>query len=104
MENMKNTTKYYVRIEEDSFGFVLDTIHEINEATDHLITQEDYDKFFTLQSEGKQFRVKAEPTGETLFDLVEEYVPEPLPVEPTVTTEERLEALEMAMLEMLGGK
>ena len=95
--------KYYVRVQEDNFGFVVDGIHTIDETTDYPITQEEYDKFFELQLEGKQFRVKSTTTGEALFDLIEEYTPEPLPVEPTVTTEERLEALEMVMLEMLGG-
>lgn len=65
---------YYLRIENDSFGFVIEGIHEITEL-DKLITNEDYDRFFKLQSQGKQFRLKENATGNTLFDYIEEYVP-----------------------------
>ena len=71
--------KYYIRIYNDTFSFVVDDIHTITPTTDYEITPEDYDKFFELQSEGKQFRVKSITTGESLFDLIEEYTPEPLP-------------------------
>lgn len=74
--------KYYVRIQEDKFGFVVEGIHEIDESIDHAVTQEDYDRFFELQGEGKQFRVKEVATGTSLFDLVEEYITEPLPPSP----------------------
>ena len=67
--------KYYLRIENDNFGFVVDDIHQIRE-TDILITNEDYDKFFELQSLGKQFKLKEVPTGLSLFDYIEEYIPE----------------------------
>ena len=73
---------YYVRIRENKFGFIVEGIHEIDETTDYAVTQEDYDRFFELQSKGKQFRVKDVPTGEGLFDLIDEYVPEPLPPVP----------------------
>lgn len=65
---------YYLRIENDCFGFVIEGIHEITEL-DKLITNEDYDRFFKLQSQGKQFRLKENATGNTLFDYIEEYVP-----------------------------
>ena len=65
---------YYLRIYEDnSFGFVVSGIHTIL-ATDILISKKDYNKFFELQSLGKQFRV-VNPKGETLFEILEEYTP-----------------------------
>lgn len=77
--------KYYLRIEGNNFGFVLDGIHEILD-TDIEITNEDYNRFFELQSQGKQFRLKETPTGTELFDYVEEYIPEVIvePVEPGI--------------------
>lgn len=95
--------KYFVRIQECNFGFVVEGIHPIDESADHAISNEDYDKFFELQSKGKQFRVKENPTGDALFDLVEEYIPEAVPAPVNISTEERLEALEMVMLELLDG-
>ena len=77
--------KYYFRIENDSFGFVVDGIHEILD-TDIEITDEDYNRFFELQSQGKQFKIKENPTGTGLFDYIEEYIPEAIkePQEPGV--------------------
>lgn len=92
---------YYLRIQENKFGFVVDGIHDILADVDHAVTNEDYKTFFDLQSEGKQFRVKETPTGETLFDLIEEYTPEPIETPVTVSLEERIEALEMLMLEVI---
>lgn len=92
---------YYVRIQEQKFGFIVEGIHDIDETIDHKVTNEDYKTFFDLQSEGKQFRVKETPTGETLFDLIEEYTPEPIEMPVTVSLEERIEALETLMLEVL---
>ena len=94
--------KYYLRIEENSFGFVVEGIHEIKE-TDIYITQEEYNKFFELQSEGKQFRLKEVPSGEGLFDYLEEYVPE-IVVDNTPNMEERMKALESVMIEMIMGE
>lgn len=93
--------KYYVRIQEDKFGFVVEGIHEIDETMDHAVTQEDYDKFFELQSEGKQFRVKEIATGTSLFDLIEEYIPHPVDISVTVSLEERVKALETIVLEVI---
>lgn len=92
---------YYIRIQEQKFGFIVEGIHDIDETIDHKITNEDYNAFFELQSKGKQFRVKEVPTGETLFDLIEEYTPEPIEMPVTVSLEERIEALETLMLEVL---
>ena len=77
--------KKYLRIENDSFGFVADGIHEILN-TDIEIREEDYNRFFELQSQGKQFRLKTNRIGTALFDYVEEYIPEAIkePQEPGV--------------------
>ncbi|MBC5626172.1 hypothetical protein H8S10_11960 [Clostridium sp. NSJ-49] len=96
--------KYYLRIENDKFGFVVEGIHEIDETTDYAVTQEEYNKFFELQSEGKQFRVKADATGVTLFDLIEEYTPKPLPPAPPSEAEllkQRIELLENENADLL---
>lgn len=91
--------KYYLRIEEESFGFVLEGLHEIKEK-DIKITNEEYNSFFELQCQGKQFRLKEVPTGNGLFDYLEEYTPETI-VDTTPSIDDRLKALEMAMLEVL---
>lgn len=82
--------EYYLRIEVEDFGFVVNTIHEIQE-TDIKITKEDYDRFFELQSSGKQFRLKEVPTSEDgLFGYVEEYTPISEDVTPTKGIEDYL--------------
>ena len=93
--------KYYLRIENDNFGFVLEGIHEIRE-TDIVVSQEEYDSFFEMQSKGKQFRLKETPTGTGLFDYLEKYVAE-IVVDNTPSMEERMSALESIMLEMVMG-
>lgn len=95
---------YYLRIENDNnFGFLVEGIHNIKEM-DIEIIEEDYKKFFELQNQGKQFRLKAEPTGRELFDYVEEYVPEVIveAVEPgieemTLDHEYRISKLELGV-------
>lgn len=67
--------KYFFRRENHSFTFVVKGIHEIKD-TDISITNEDYNNLIDLRSKGKQFRLKETPTGEELFDYVEEYTPE----------------------------
>lgn len=64
------------------------------------IKDEDYDLFFDMQKEGKQFKLKDIPTGTGLFDYIEEYIPEVI-AHNIPTEEERLRALEMVMLEVL---
>lgn len=65
----------YIRITGDSFGFYTDEVHTIEE-TDVEISQEDYGRFFLLQSTGTHFRLKESIEGaKTLFDFVEEYQP-----------------------------
>ena len=67
--------KYFLRIENKVFGFVTEDINSIKES-DIPITNEDYNKFFELQSQGKQFKLKEIQTGSGLFDYIEEYTPE----------------------------
>lgn len=85
--------QYYLRIEGDIFTFVVESIHPIKE-TDIKLTQEEYNKFFELQSEGKQFRLKDIATGITLFDFIEEYIPEPIEVKLELDAEDYLLDLE----------
>lgn len=64
--------KFYLRIENDNtFGFVLEGIHEILD-TDIPVSIEDYNKFFEIQSSGKQYKLKkTRSKGNSLFDFVE---------------------------------
>lgn len=81
----------YLRIESVNFGFVTQDIHQIIES-DIKVYDEEYNRFFELQSQGKQFRLKSIPTGTGLFDYVEEYIPDPLlPAEIPKTELEILE-------------
>lgn len=101
MEKREKKNQYYVRIQGEKFGFVLEGMHEILPDVDHAITEEEHAEFFERQAHGAQFRVKARPTGTGLFDLIEEYTPEPIEQPVVVTVEERLEALEALMLEVI---
>lgn len=91
--------QYYLEIEDGNFGFIVEGIHEIKET--HIkITNDEYNRFFDLQSQGKQFRLKEQPTGLGLFDYIEEYIPE-VNKDNIPTDGDRLRALEMALLEVL---
>lgn len=79
--------KYYLNIEGSKFGFIVEGIHQIQE-TDIEITNEEYNEFFHLQSQGKQFKLKEIPTGIRLFDYIEEYIPEVDEVTPEPGLEE----------------
>lgn len=83
---------YYIRIENNNIGFVVEGIHQILN-TDIKISNEDYEKFFELQSQGKQFRIK-NPKGANLFEILEEYVRINEDIEIPVTLDERVENLE----------
>lgn len=52
------------------------------------IKDEDYDLFFDMQKEGKQFKLKDIPTGTGLFDYIEEYIPEVVEEVPEPGSEE----------------
>lgn len=90
---------YYIRVENGNFGFVTEYIHEILEI-DIEVSNEDYNKFFELQTQGKQFRVKNQQAT-TLFEILEEYIPDQvgLPQEPS--TSERLVILEQENADLL---
>lgn len=83
---------YYIRIENEEFGFVVDDIHTILD-TDIKINDEDYNRFFELQYQGKQFRLK-NPNGTTLFEILEEYTPVLEDIGTGVTIEDRVDKLE----------
>lgn len=92
--------KYYLRVEDNGdFGFIIDGMHDIKKS-DIKITNEDYNSFFELQSQGKQFKIKTTPTGTGLFDYLEEYAQQAI-TDTTPTQEDRLAALELALLEVL---
>lgn len=80
----------YLVLDGNNFGF--DTKKGI------YITDEDYNKFFELQSQGKQFRLKEIPVGDSLFDYVEEYIPEIENVEQPTTLEEKFTNMFKAVL------
>ena len=64
---------YYLRINGDEFGFVLEKVHEIKE-NDISITKKEHSEFFRLQEKGKEFKLKKNPTGNGLFDYIEEMI------------------------------
>lgn len=98
---------YYLHINEDnqSFGFFVEGIHEIDKDKDIPISDEDYDTFFKNQSNGTQYRLKeTRPSDNSggLFDYVEVYTPkqdESITEEPTL--EDRIASLEQAFIDMM---
>lgn len=96
--------KFFLRKENNSFAFIVVGIHDIKES-DISITNEDYNEFFELQSQGKQFRLKETPTGEELFDYVEEYTPKVTPIDPspseTDILKEKVDILEKENADLL---
>lgn len=81
------TEKYLVIFSDNTFGF---NDEEIDGATNIVIEDEDYHKFFDLQSQGKQFKLKTNATGTGLFDYIEEYTQTNTNVEVGATKEEKL--------------
>lgn len=63
---------YYLRINEDEFGFAIEGVNNIL-STDISILKDDYNLFFEKQREGVQFRLKEEITGSSLFDYIEPF-------------------------------
>lgn len=96
-------SKTYLRITDDGFGFVVEDFHTIL-PTDITIEQKDYERFFELQSEGKEFRLKTSKTGTKLFDCIEEYTSEQPIIAETIGSDEHLLDLDykISLLE-LGG-
>jgi hypothetical protein len=64
---------YYIFQNDNNFGFKCDDIHEIIE-TDVLISDEIYQQFFEVQSNGISLRIK-DINGTTFEEIFEEYVP-----------------------------
>lgn len=96
--------KYYLEIiDKNNFGFIKGDTEELQGlGTLVEISINDYNQFHELNSKGKQFRLKANPIGNTLFDYIEEYTLECIPCEPTeeeLLKEEVLNQSEM-MLDM----
>lgn len=63
---------YYIFQNGDDFGFKCDEIHEITES-DVLISDEIYQHFFDIQSNGKLLRIK-NINGTTFEEIFEEYI------------------------------
>ena len=79
---------FYLRTENGKIEFLTDEIHEIKE-TDMLLTDEEYNKFFELQSQGVQYRLKEVSLMKNsdigLFDNIEEFESEEIPIEKSET-------------------
>ena len=91
----------YLRIIDDDFGFYDEISKEDN---DIKISDEDYNKFFEEQSNGKQYRLKETRQSDNsggLFDYVEEYTQQQENIIAEPTLEERITALESAFLESM---
>lgn len=93
---------FYLRTENNKIEFLVDDIHEIKNS-DMELSNEEYGRFFDLQSEGKQFRLKEMVTysiPSSLFDYVEEFVNDPVPAEEVTTETTTVESL-MSEIEAL---
>ncbi|MDY4607023.1 hypothetical protein [Clostridium tertium] len=101
---MNKEIKKYLRIETGNFYLLTEGMQKIFDS-DILITNEDYDLFFDLQSQGRQFRLKDIPTGTELFDYVEEFKAEVTPVDPvpseTEILKEKVNVLEKENADLL---
>ena len=94
---------YYLRIENDKFGFVVKGIHKILES-DISITDNDYKTFLKRQEKGEQFKLKAEPTGSSLFDYIESFETEyndVLPESPIDKIKENMDDLEERLVNVV---
>lgn len=97
--------KYYLRILENGFTFLLKGFHEEKDflESDIPIKEEEYLRW-NNECSYKRFRIKDNPTGTSLFDYIEEYIPEPLPPAPPSETEllkQRIELLENENADLL---
>lgn len=79
----------YLSVDKENFGFKDSVINAIVE-TDIPISEEIYNKFFELQAQGKQFKIK-NIQGATFEEIFEEIIPEP--VEPGVIEPSPIELL-----------
>ena len=97
---------YYLHIDEEnnSFGFYIEGIHDIDKDKDIPISDEDYNKFFEEQSNGKQYRLKETRQSDNsggLFDYVEEYVEQVETLQQEPSLQEQIEHLTQAILELM---
>ena len=84
MNNIENKNEqYYLRINNTEFAFIAGSAGNVIES-DIAINIEDY-LIWNTESMYKSFRLKEIPTGNTLFDYIEEYTPiqEEKPYVPT---------------------
>lgn len=87
---------FYLRTENNKIEFLADDVHEIK-STDLLLSNEDYEKFFELQSQGKQYKLREIVTLEIssgLFDYIEEFENEPIITEEIITLENLMNEIE----------
>lgn len=91
-------------------GFKDKEINTILE-TDIEISDELYNKYFELQAQGKQFKIK-NINGITFEEIFEEYIPEPVPQEPSEvdklkaeneTMKQSIAELTVLVTSMMGG-
>lgn len=67
----------YIFKTDDSFGFT-----DLYKEGAVFISNDNYNRFFELQSQGKQFKLK--DINSIIFEeIFEEYIPEPIPQEPS---------------------
>lgn len=68
------------------------------------ISQENYNRFFREQSQGKQFKLK-DINSSVFKEIFEEYIPEVVETEPVKTIEDYTLELDfrLTMLEIMGG-
>lgn len=63
----------YIRIQGEKFGLIKDNpLHKFNPEIDTAITENEYNEFLKLQSEGATFKVSSSPKGAKLFDLIKQ--------------------------------
>ena len=88
--------RYFLRIDGKEFYPVCDWCYKIL-STDIPMTEEEHNRY----CDG-QFRLKDNPTGESVFDYIEEYVPQSEAIEPGIDnfmleTDFRLSKLELGV-------
>lgn len=90
--------KYLTVNQDGSFGFKDSVINQIL-GTDISISDDIYNQFFELQSQGKQFHINNQ-NGSSFNEIFIEYIPEPVTQPPSI--EERLSASEAAISALMG--
>ncbi|MBS6339545.1 MAG: hypothetical protein KH501_01240 [Eubacterium limosum] len=100
--------KVYLRIYENRFSLICDSILEEGDNTeeitnsDILVTNADYELYREGIATGKVFRLKTEiPADGGLFDFIEEYTPDPPGPTETELLKEQVAMLDGALNEVL---